>query len=140
MKTINDIPGKNPFKVPENYFEEVTRKILSETADVENRPSKRGLYLRMMPLLSVAASFAFFVILSYTLVRIINAGNSNEVFPVITLEEFSEEYLNDLNITDLEQNASEAVTYDDIPAVSQQDIIDYLILDNIDPDEIYLIL
>jgi hypothetical protein len=137
MKTINDIPGKNPFKVPENYFEEVTRKILSETADVENRPSKRGLYLRMMPLLSVAASLAFFVILSYTLVRIINAGNSNEVFPVITLEEFSEEYLNDLNITDLEQNASEAVTYDDIPAVSQQDIIDYLILDNIDPDEIY---
>jgi hypothetical protein len=32
MKKLNETPGKNPFKVPENYFEEVNRKILSETA------------------------------------------------------------------------------------------------------------
>jgi hypothetical protein len=35
---------------------------------------------------------------------------------------------------------AQAVTYDDMPAVSSQDIIDYLVLDNLDPNEIYEIL
>jgi hypothetical protein len=140
MKTINDIPGKNPFKVPENYFEKVNQKILSETADVESRPSKEVVYSRLGPFLAVAASVAFFVLLSYALVRIIHTGNENEVLPVISLEEFSEEYLNDIDITELEQDAAQAVMYDDMPAVSSQDIIDYLVLDNLDPNEIYEIL
>ncbi len=35
MKPTENIPGKNPFKVPENYFEEVNRKIISATAGTE---------------------------------------------------------------------------------------------------------
>jgi hypothetical protein len=140
MKTLNDIPGKNPFKVPENYFEKVNQKILSETADVKSRFSKKGVYRKLRPLLAVAASVAFFVLLSYTLVRIIHTGKKNEALPVISLEEFSEEYLNDIDITALEQDAARAVTFDDMPAVSSQDIIDYLVLDNLDPNYIYEIL
>jgi hypothetical protein len=140
MKTINDIPGKNPFKVPENYFEKVNQKILSETADVKSISSKKGVFRKLRPLLAVAASVAFFVLLSYTLVRIIHTVKKNEALPVISLEEFSEEYLNDIDITALEQDAAQAVTYDDMPAVSSQDIIDYLVLDNLDPNDIYEIL
>ena len=29
MNKLNDIAGKNPFKVPENYFEEVNKRIIS---------------------------------------------------------------------------------------------------------------
>jgi len=28
MNKLNEIPEKNPFKVPDNYFEEVNRKII----------------------------------------------------------------------------------------------------------------
>ena len=35
MKKLNDIDKKNPFKVPDNYFEDVNRKIISATSGVE---------------------------------------------------------------------------------------------------------
>ena len=40
MKKLNEIPGKNPFKVPENYFEEVNRKILSVTSGNDHEVKK----------------------------------------------------------------------------------------------------
>ena len=33
MKTLNEIPRENPFKVPENYFEGVTTATLTVTAN-----------------------------------------------------------------------------------------------------------
>jgi len=37
MKKFKDIPEKNPFKVPDNYFEEVNRKIIYQKKTHENR-------------------------------------------------------------------------------------------------------
>jgi hypothetical protein len=37
MKNIDKIPEGNPFKVPNNYFEEVNRKIISSTVENQYR-------------------------------------------------------------------------------------------------------
>jgi hypothetical protein len=140
MNTINDIPKKNSFKVPENYFEEVNNKILSSTIGKTIKSGKKPIYRRLKPLLAVAASLAFFAVLSYTLVKIIYPANKNELFPPVSIEDFSETYLNDIDIITLENDAAQVVTYDRIPEVSPDDIIEYLILENIDPSEIYKIL
>ena len=60
MKTINELPNKNPFKVPENYFEEVNRRIIASTADSEKEFVKVSLYRKLRPYLLAAASVALF--------------------------------------------------------------------------------
>ena len=44
MQKLNEIPDKNPFKVPENYFEEVNRKIISATTGDNQYVKKVGFY------------------------------------------------------------------------------------------------
>ena len=56
MKKFNDIPEKNPFKVPENYFEEVNRKIISATSGYEQKVRKISFYNRFRTSILVAAS------------------------------------------------------------------------------------
>ena len=137
MKTSKDIPQKNPFKVPDNYFEAVNRKILALTDVTSTIKPRKGLSRMMKPFLAAAASLVFFVLLSYTLVKIIQPGNKNEILPEISFEDFSSTYLNDIDIITLEEEADKIVFYDRIPEVSSEDIIDYLILENCDPLEIY---
>ena len=35
MKELKDIPKENPFKVPENYFEEIEGRIMAATTGAE---------------------------------------------------------------------------------------------------------
>jgi hypothetical protein len=56
MKKFDDISDKNPFRVPEKYFEEVNRKIISATSGYTREIKKRGFYARFRPYLLIAAS------------------------------------------------------------------------------------
>lgn len=137
MNSVNDIPKKNPFKVPENYFEEVNHKIISETANSGNGSRDKGIYRMIRPIIAIAAAVSLFVVLSYSLVKIIHQGDASQILPAISFEDFSQEYLNDIDIMTLEEDAAGIVMYDRLPEVSSDDIIDYLVLDNLDPYEIY---
>ena len=141
MKKLNEITGKNPFKVPDNYFEEVNRKIISATAGAavpETR--KAGLYARLRPYLAAAASVAVIVFLSYTAVKIFIPAKKTGIIPEISLQEFSESYLNDIDILTLEENADPSILSEEVPDISKSEIIDYLLLENIDINEIYELL
>jgi hypothetical protein len=122
MKESDKIPGKNPFKVPENYFEDVTRKIISATveAEISTGPEVRkiGLFRRLRPALAIAASVVLLVLLSYTALRIFLPDNKNGKISEISLMEI----------------------YDRVPEVSNSEIIDYLILENVGINEIYELL
>ena len=66
MKKLNEIPDKNPFKVPENYFEEVNRKIISDTSGYNQEVKKAGLYNRFRPILSDSSfccRYLFFLVM-----------------------------------------------------------------------------
>jgi hypothetical protein len=136
MKEINNISGKNPFRVPENYFEEVNRKIISATS--LNYPAQEGisLYRRLRPYLAAAASVALVALLSYSAVYIYSAYNKSAI-PEITLNEFSDNYLNEIDLLTLENSALSLNSGIPEMSLSSNDIVDYFVLENIDINEIY---
>ena len=46
MKKSDNIPKKNPFKVPDNYFEEVNRKIITAASGIDREVLKVSVYNR----------------------------------------------------------------------------------------------
>jgi len=137
MKKINDIPGKSPFKVPENYFEEVNRKILSETSDKKQVISRGGLLIRLRPFLAIAASVAGFIIISFIAVNLLTTKNQNLNISEIISEGSIELYINDIDLYSLEENAALSATTELESGVSKEEIIDYLISENIDINDIF---
>jgi len=137
MKTLDEIKNKNPFKVPDNYFYDAKRRIISATADEQPEARKKGIYRMLRPALAVAASAAVFILLSYTAVKVFNLDNKNHWISEISMDELSGSYLNDIDILTLEENADPTVLSDNEPFASKTAIIDYLLLENIDLNEIY---
>lgn len=140
MKTLNDIKDKNPFKVPDNYFDEVNRSIISATSEGPAVLRKKGIIRRLRPALAIAASAAVLIALSYTAVKIFSHGNQGRLIAKVTTEEFEAADLNDIDILTLEENTDPSAFIDTEPVASKTEIIDYLLLENIDIDEIYELL
>jgi len=140
MKRIDETAGRNPFRVPDNYFEDVTRRIMAETADKEAEPMKHRLYLMMRPYLAIAAAIALLAVLSYATVKVFLPLKDKQSITEISMQEFSDTYLNDIDILMLEESAGSLLFSEEVPEVSQTDIIDYLVLENIDINEIHELL
>lgn len=137
MKKMNDIPDKNPFKVPENYFEEVNRKIISATSGSEKEVRKIGVYGRLRTNLLIAASITGFILITYTSVRLLTPDKINTPVSVVLHDINPDTYLNEIDITSLEENASALLPEAAGPDVSKKDIIDYLLFENVEIAEIY---
>lgn len=140
MGKIDDIAKKRPFRVPENYFEDVTRKIISATADKEAIPAERKKSFRLNHFLAAAAAIALLAVLSYVTVKMFSPVRARSFVTGITIQEFSETYLNDIDILSLEESAEPLLFTGEIPDVGKAEIIDYLTLENIDISEIYELL
>jgi hypothetical protein len=140
MKTLNEIPRENPFKVPENYFEEVNRRILASTVEKEEKVVKVNFYRRFRSYILAAASIALFAALSYTAAKIFIPGTREPRIPELSMEEFSSSYINDIDIVTLENRTDPETLSDEIPQISKPEIIDYLLLENIDINDIYELL
>jgi hypothetical protein len=146
MKKSDDISKNNPFKVPDNYFEEVNRKIISATAGVdetiteargEESVRKISLYHRFRTSILIAASLAGFIIISYSALRLFVPGSSDSQVSEVLLYMNQDSLINDIDISSLEEDASALLLSDDGPDVSKNDIIDYLMLENIELNDIY---
>ncbi len=136
MKTLNEIPRENPFKVPENYFEDVNRKIISAAAGIQPGESRKGTLRRLRPMLAVAASIAAFIVLSYTGLRIFRPETGSNLPDVLTAE-LKESYLNDIDTQTLEQYTDPAFLNEGVSDLTTNEIIDYLSIENIDINDIY---
>jgi len=137
MNKLNEIPCKNPFKVPENYFEEVNRKIISATSGYEKEIRKIGFYNRFRPYFLVAASVTGFIILSYAAVNFLSHDKKNIQVSEAINEENPELYLNDIDIFTLEENVASMVFSQEESEANKADIVDYLLQDNIEISDIY---
>jgi len=135
MKEFEKISGKNPFKVPENYFEEANRKIISSTVESIHEVRKESIRLKMRPFLFAAASVAGFIIISFSTFRFLTnyRHKTIEVYTESTIEP----YLNDLDVTSLEENLKNIEMTNGPSGIKKSDIIDYLMLENIEMDEIF---
>ncbi len=124
----------NPFRVPENYFSEVNRKIISAASEHKPEVPKRSLYSRLVHLTGIAALISGLVLISYLLLK--SHEEPGTILPEISFLTFSESYLNEIELSTLEENIVLFIS-DDVPDVSSSEIVDYLILDNININEIY---
>ena len=137
MNKIENRPDKNPFKVPEGYFDEVNNRIIGATSGKIQDERKSAVYHRLRPLLLAAASVTGFVLLSYTAIRLVNSHRNSSHTTGITTEDYYSPVFNDLDIFSIEENAASVAVPSHGPDVSKAEIIDYLVLDNIEIDEIY---
>ena len=135
MKNINNIPGRNPFKVPENYFEEVNRKIISATAGDDHTVKKTGIFIRFRPLLLAAAAITGFVILSYAITRSIRDEKPEPAG--IYSETMMDPLFYDLDIYSIEENIETPELSDGLSGIKKSEIIDYLLLENIETEVIF---
>jgi hypothetical protein len=134
MQKFNNITDKNPFKVPEKYFEELNRKVISATSGYNQEIKKRGLYNRFRPFFLIAASVTGFIILGYSATKLLN---HNRLSSLLSDVKNSELYTNDIDILTLEENAEFPFLSEEGADINNSDIINYLLLENIDIDEIY---
>jgi hypothetical protein len=140
MKDLKEITDRNPFRVPENYFVEVNRKIISATTEAAPHLKPKGLYRRTRIILAIAASVALLIMSSYVALKIFLPSNKALEVPEISLQEFSDTYLNDIDVLTLEEGITPIALYDKVPDVSNSEIIEYLLLENVDLNDIYEIL
>jgi hypothetical protein len=140
MKEKLNIPDKNPFKVPDNYFEEVNRKILAATTGESAAIKRGGLLLRIRPFPAIAASVAVLTLLTFTGVKIFSHGKSGLTMPDIALENYTEELVGEIDMISLEERAAAMDVTLSKPKVDYKDIVEYLILENVDINDIYELL
>ena len=137
MKKIEKIPDENPFKVPDNYFEEVNRRIIMATAGDTPPVKETGIFRRLRPYILTAASVTGFILLSYVAVRYFRTDIPDSGSGEIYAANYAESYINEIDLFTLEESASVIDLPDYVSGIINSDIIDYLILENIEISEIY---
>lgn len=137
MQKLNEIPDKNPFKVPENYFEELNRRIINSTSGLPLNEKKIGLYIRFRPYLLIAASVTILVFLSFAAIKLLRPGKNQLQLSEVTNTDFTESVINEFDLSTLEESAAALIMTEAAPSVSKADIIDCLLQENIEISDIY---
>jgi hypothetical protein len=137
MKKSDNIPDKNPFKVPENYFEKVNIKIISATTGADTEIRKVSIFNRFRTSILVAASVAGLILISYTAIKLLAPAREKSQVSETLKEMNPDSYINDIDLSALEENASSLILSEEGPDVSKKDIIDYLLRENVDLNDIY---
>ncbi len=121
MTDRSKIKDKNPFRVPDNYFSEVSRKIYERTEAPGRLKSKNRVIGLVKPALMLAAAMMAFAIISYTGLRLL--------FPEYgeTDEENFTELLYQFDEVELIDKLTEQEPDDDIQSAEPDEIIDYLL-------------
>ena len=136
MKKLTDIPDTNPFKVPDNYFVEVNRKINSATSGSDQKVRKISIRNKFRTNLLIAASFAGLILIGYTALKLLTPVKINSQVSEVLYNVNPDSYINDVDISSLEEDASLLFLTEEGSGVNKTDIIDYLLLDNIEINDI----
>ena len=137
MSKAENIQGKNPFRVPDNYFDEVNRKILLKTTGIEAETKQPGKLSSLRPYLLVAASVAGFVLISYSVAKFLTIGRTDKIADSVYAFTVQEQYLNDIDLYTLEEQAASEEWTEGLSSISRSDIVDYLMHENLEANEIY---
>lgn len=164
MKLGEEIRKNNPFKVPEGYFDTLKERTINSIRERESShqagepeipasgtrhdetdadSSRRGArIIRMKPFLALAAAILGFAILAAAMVRLVSSGNrvtdyepGKSLYADLAFEEV------DTYMLENELIMTEPVTTEmKEEEISTEAIIDYLLMEDIDLNEIYELL
>lgn len=146
MKLNEEIRNKNPFKVPEGYFDTLTERAMSAVKsgpkEEEKTEARTVRKISLRPFLSLAAAMLAVAVISTVMVRLVGgsnktllAGTDSEIYAGLYAEEI------DMYMIENEWSLNEALQHPvEDSGLSSEAIIDYLILENVDINEIYELL
>jgi hypothetical protein len=137
MKELNDIPKQNPFRVPENYFGNLTERVISRTTSAETQSPGKTKVRRLRPFIAVAASVALISLIGYTAFYFAGSARKGSSAGTDLTGKYTSIYLNDIDIATLEENVTVNATEPDLPEITKNEIIDYLISEDINILDIY---
>ena len=162
MRLNNEIKNKNPFRVPDGYFDRLTEKTMSAIREREKDSErnsdrddiavtgdeKAAKKFSLRPYLALAAAIAGFALVTTLMVRLVRndspaAVRSDEysLFADLAAEEIDlymiEDELRKAEGADASARYEEAFLENEI---STDDIIDYLTREDIDMNDIYELL
>ncbi len=133
MTGEDNIKHKNPFRVPENYFEQVNSRILAST--VEKSKAGRFTLRQVRPVLAIAAALAVLVMLGvFSTGLFTDRVSADEISQIMEVN--PEIFLEEMDLMTLESGASES-DFEDGSLLSDDEIIDYLLSEDIDVSMIY---
>lgn len=139
MGNKNKYKESEMFRVPENYFEELTEKMTGIT-EVKGKRPDQGFFTIARPHLMLAASMVLFVIISYATLKFLlpDIQNDEAVYDSISITEYLAEEIDE---TTLLENIDLADIFSIGSGITENDqykdeIIDYLIEENINYEDI----
>ncbi|MGQ9846369.1 MAG: hypothetical protein ACUVQP_02545 [Bacteroidales bacterium] len=120
----NNLHKKQPFSVPEGYFDSFPDKVLNKINELSVQQYKTSKHLLNRRQLSIAAVFIGFFLVSYTFFSIFMQNNkNNNIAQNLTYEDAVLQYVN-------EKDLIETIDYAEKPISSEQ-LEEYLINENI---------
>lgn len=130
---LSKIKKENPFRVPDQYFEELPGAIMERMKDAKYG-QQRGyrLWTSFRPHLAIAATIIVFVIISYASVKLLFSDSTDQEFSSLEIAEYIEYYSSDLDeilfyevLDDIQEQELNAADYEEV-------IINYLLDQDID--------
>ncbi|MBE0673301.1 MAG: hypothetical protein IH591_01445 [Bacteroidales bacterium] len=127
----------NPFRVPENYFDDLNERILRNTEALTPGSSRKGVAI-LRPYLSLAAIIAGAALLTLAVVKL-STGFQRDVRPGEDMYADIPQFLIDgMDMYMIEQELyGEYETDMSLPPENKEEIIEYLMLNEVDLSLIY---
>ena len=98
---------------------------------------KKGIVRKLKPFLLAAASVAILAIIGYTAIYFADRSPDRSLTENIAESRFNNIYLNDIDMATLEENVAGNENFIEIPDLSRNEIIDYLLSEDINVLDIY---
>ncbi|MCD4770093.1 MAG: hypothetical protein K8R35_08005 [Bacteroidales bacterium] len=133
MTKNSKIEDKNPFKIPGNYFGDMTDSVLKK-AGAPSQVKKVSFITVAKPILILAAAMIGFALISYLAIEFLIPGSETDSFE-INCAELTEYLSSEIDEAFIIEEIVKADITDEL-IIPAQDIIDYLIDTNIDYAEI----
>jgi hypothetical protein len=124
----------NPYKVPENYFDnlgaQIKDKIKQEEGQFEQVEEKIPLIVQLKPYMWMAASIFVLVFAA----RIILSNSISSEYKIVSFGNEETQVIAQVDSAEATSNEIDLEFFDDLSEVTAEDIIDYLSDSDIDTD------
>lgn len=139
MKKETNIPKGNPFRLPKNYFEnlpdQVMNRIMEEEEQAHTGKSTSGIAKLWKPVAMLAAAMLLLTIISYTSLRWL-VGDAKQGGELAEMYTDGEEWMYSLSLSELEEELQRNTEDEAAEKPSGEELIDYLLLQDISAGEI----